>query len=83
MVGDLDKSLGNSKDWMLQLRDGRQIVISLSFYRSLDSKSDCSVMKGEAGTSDNAFVTNRKFVSWTEERDKVLILCLNGSKDEL
>ena len=67
---------------MLQLRDGRQIVIPLSFYRSLDSKSDCSVTKGEAGTSDNAFVTNRKFVSWTE-RDKVLILCHNGSKDEL
>ena len=57
---------------MLQLRDGRQIVIQLSFYWSPDSKSDCSVMEGEAGTGDNAFVTNRKIVSWTKEHDKVV-----------
>ena len=36
LVGDLDKSLGNSKEWMLQLHDGRQLVIPLSLYRSLD-----------------------------------------------
>ena len=48
---------------MLQLRDGRQIVIQLSFYWSPDNKSDCLVMEGEAGTGDNAFVTNRKIVS--------------------
>ena len=36
LVGDLDKSLGNSKEWMLQLHDGRQLVITLSLYRSLD-----------------------------------------------
>ena len=57
---------------MLQLRDSRQIVIQLSFYWSPDSKSDCSVMEGEASTSDNSFVTNRKIVSWTEEHDKVV-----------
>ena len=37
LVGDLDKSWGNSKEWMLQLRDGRQIVIPLSLYRSPES----------------------------------------------
>ena len=37
LVGDLDKSWGNSKDWILQLRDGRQLVLPLSLYHSLDS----------------------------------------------
>ena len=39
-VGDLSKTWGNSKDWMLELQDGRKIVIPLSAYRSLDSVSD-------------------------------------------
>ncbi|KAK7831747.1 zinc finger ccch domain-containing protein 1 [Quercus suber] len=51
LVGDLDKSWDNSKDWMLQLRDGRQIVIPLSLYRPPGSESDCSVMEGEATTA--------------------------------
>ncbi|XP_030951124.1 uncharacterized protein LOC115974757 [Quercus lobata] len=45
LVSDLDKSWGNSKEWMLQLRDGRQIVIPLSLYRSPESVSDCSVLR--------------------------------------
>ena len=32
-VGDLSKTWGNSKDWMLELQDGRKIVIPLSAYR--------------------------------------------------
>ena len=36
-VGDWSKTWGNSKDWMLELRDGRKIVIPLSAYRSPDS----------------------------------------------
>ena len=32
LVGDLDRSWGNSKEWMLQLRDGQQIVPPLSLY---------------------------------------------------
>ena len=32
-VGDLSKTWGNSKDWMLELRDGRKIVILLSAYQ--------------------------------------------------
>ena len=31
-VGDTGKVWGNSKDWVLELRDGRQIVIPLSLY---------------------------------------------------
>ena len=32
LVGDLDRSWGNSKEWMLQLRDGRKLVLPLSLY---------------------------------------------------
>ena len=32
LVGDFDKSKGNSKEWMLKLRDGWQIVLPLSLY---------------------------------------------------
>ena len=47
LVGDLDKSWGNSKDWILQLCDGRQLVLPLSLYRSLDYMSVCSSLEGE------------------------------------
>ena len=43
LVSDLDKSWGNSKEWMLKLRDGQQIVIPLSRYRSPERVSDCLV----------------------------------------
>lgn len=39
-VGDLNKTCDNSKDWMLELRDGRKIVILLSAYRSPKAVSD-------------------------------------------
>ena len=47
LVGDLDKPWGNSKDWMLQLHDGQQLVLPLSLYRSPDCVSVCSSMEGE------------------------------------
>ena len=46
LVGDLDKSWGNSKDWILQLRDGRQLVLPLSLCRSPNSMSVCSSLEG-------------------------------------
>ena len=57
LVGDLDKSWSNSKDWMLQLRDGRQLVIPLSLYRSPDYMSVCSSLEGECVTG-NIYITN-------------------------
>ena len=39
-VGDLSKTWGNSKDWMLEVQDGRKIVILLFAYCSPDSVSD-------------------------------------------
>ena len=47
LVGDLDKSWGNSKDWILQLRDGRQLVLPLSLYHSSDCMLVCSSLEGE------------------------------------
>ena len=57
LVGDLDKSWGNSKDWMLQLRDGRQLVLPLSLYRYPNCMSVCSSLEGEC-VPGNASITN-------------------------
>ena len=40
LVSDLDKSWGNSKKWMLQLQDGRQIVI---LYLYIDLQRVCQI----------------------------------------
>nr|XP_023925816.1 uncharacterized protein LOC112037235 [Quercus suber] len=84
LVGDFDKSWGNSKDWMLQLRDGRQIVIPLSLYRPPGSESDCSVMEGEATTGNFSCVTNEQIVNWVDECDGVVdsLSVATGSEDE-
>ena len=63
LVSDLDKSWGNSKEWMLQLWDGRQIVILLSLYRSLKSVSDCSVTDVETITGNDSFINEGQMVS--------------------
>ena len=47
LFGDLAKSWGNSKDWILQLCDGRQLVLPLSLYHSPESMSVCSSLEGE------------------------------------
>ena len=36
----LDRSWGNSRDWVLELRDGKQVVIPPSLYRSMESLTD-------------------------------------------
>ncbi|KAK7850762.1 general transcription factor iie subunit 2 [Quercus suber] len=69
LVSDLDKSWGNSKEWMLRLRDGRQIVIPLSLYRSPESVSDCSVTDVETVTSIDSFINDGQMVSWAEDCD--------------
>ena len=57
LVCDLDKSWGNSKDWILQLRDGRQLVLLLSLYQSPDCMSVYSSLEGEC-VPGNASITN-------------------------
>ena len=36
----LDRPWGNSRDWVLELRDGRQVVIPPSLYQSMESLTD-------------------------------------------
>ena len=69
LVSDLDKSWGNSKEWMLQLHDGRQIVLPLSLYRSPESVSDCSATDLETVTGSDSFMNEGQMVSWAEECD--------------
>ena len=69
LVSDLDKSWGNSKEWMLQLRDGRQIMIPLSLYQSPESVSDCSVTDVETVTGNDSFLNEGQMVSWAEDCD--------------
>ena len=85
LVGDLDKSWGNSKDWMLQLRDGRQMVLPLSLYRSLESKLDCSILDREAVIGNTPFVNEGHIVGWTNESDGIVdsMFVATGSEDEL
>ena len=70
---------------MLQLRDGRQIVIPLSLYRSPGSESDCSFMEGEATTGNFSCVTKGQIVSWADECDGVVdsLSVATGSEDEI
>ena len=63
LVGDLDKSWGNSKEWMLRLCDGRQIVLPLSLYRSPESMSDCSATDVETITGNESFINEGQIVS--------------------
>ena len=69
LVSDLDKSWGNSKEWMLQLRDGQQIVIPLSLNRSPESASDCLVTDLETITGNESFINDGQMVSWAEDCD--------------
>ena len=69
LVSDLDKSWGNSKEWMLQLRDGRQIMIPLSLYQSPESVSDSSVMDVKTITGNDSFLNEGQMVSWAEDCD--------------
>ena len=54
LVEDLDKSWGNSKDWILQLRDGRQLVLPFSLYRSPDSMLVTSNLEGDCVPSNDS-----------------------------
>ena len=67
LVGDLDKSWGNSKDWILQLRDGRKLVLPLSLYRSLDSMSVSSSLEGDCVTGNDSSTYEGQRVSWADE----------------
>lgn len=52
----------NSKDWVLELRDGRHIAISLSPYRYLESLLHYSISEGEAVIGTNFFILMGKLL---------------------
>ena len=54
---------------MLQLRDGRQIVIPLSLYRSPESASNCLVTDLETIIGNESFINDGQMVSWAEDCD--------------
>ena len=70
---------------MLQLHDGRWIVLPLLLYQSLESKSDCSVVDGEVVTGNNSIIKEGHIVSSVDECDKIVdsMFVATGSEDEL
>ena len=83
LVKDLDKSWGNSKDWILQLRDGRQLVLPLSLYRSPDCMSVCSSLEGGCVPSN---ASSFKEGQWVTDEGEGLVEYLSmvpGSESEM
>uniref|UniRef100_A0A7N2LGJ2 Uncharacterized protein n=1 Tax=Quercus lobata TaxID=97700 RepID=A0A7N2LGJ2_QUELO len=84
LVEDLDKSWGNSKDWILQLRDGGQIVLPLSLYQSPDCMSVCLSLEGECVLSNASITNERQRGSWANEGEGLVesSYVVPGSKNE-
>ena len=85
LFGDLDKSWGNSKDWLLQLRDGRQLVLPLSLYRSPDSLSVSSSLEREYVPGNDSSTNEGQRVSWVDEGEGLVEFSsvVPGSESEL
>ena len=85
LVGDLHKSWGNSKDWILQLRDGRQLVLPLSLYCSLDSMLVSSSLEGESVPGNDSSTNEGQRVSWADECEGLVesLSVVPGSESEL
>ena len=69
-VGDL-KTWDNSKDWMLELRDGRKLVILLSVYHSSESALDQTASKGVVNLGLASLFNEGQIISWAPECDGV------------
>ena len=85
LVGDLDKSWGNSKEWILQLRDGRQLVLPLSLYRSSDCMSISSSLEGECVPGNVSITDEGQQVSWANEGEGLTesLSVVPGSESEM
>ena len=83
-VGDLSKTWGNSKDWMLELLDGRKLVIPLFAYRSPESVSDQIASKGVVNSGLASFFNEGQIISWAHECDGVggSVVSVLGSEGE-
>ena len=85
LEGDLDRSWDNSKEWMLQLRDGWQLVLPLSLYRSPKSVLDCSAMEVETVIGNDFVINEGQMGSWVEDRDGLVdsFSIVTGSEEEM
>ena len=70
-VGDLSKTWGNSKDWMLELRDGKKIVIPLSVYRSPKAVSEQPELEEVANPGLVSPFNEGQIISWDFECEGV------------
>ena len=73
LVEDLDKSWGNSKDWMLQLRDGRQLVLPLSLYRFPDCMSVSSSIEEEYVPGIATIANEGQRVSYVDKSEGLVV----------
>ena len=74
----MGKVLDNSKDWVLELCDGRQIVIPLTLYQSPDLVSNYLISESEAILGTNSFLGDGPIISWANEYDGVVDLASTG-----
>ena len=65
----MGKIWGNSKDWVLQLCDGRQIAIPLSLYKSPETLSDYSGSEGGNVPGTDFCLGDGQITSWADEHD--------------
>ena len=54
---------------MLQLRDGRKLVLPLSLYRSPESVLVCSATEVETVTGNDSVINEGQMGSWAEDCD--------------
>ena len=81
----ISKSWGNSKEWMLQLLDGRQLVLPLLLYQSLECRLVCSSMEGESVPGISSIINEGQRVSWANESDGLVdsLSVVLGLEDEI
>ena len=80
-----DRSWGNSKEWMPQLHDGRQLVLPLSLYHSPKSVSDWSATEVETVTGNDFDINEGQMGSWVEDCDGLVdsFSIVTGSEEEM
>ena len=73
-VTTLESTWGNFNNWVLELRDGKQIVIPLSLHHSPGSILDFSKHERDEGQGNDTFREEKCIVSWADECDIVSIV---------
>uniref|UniRef100_A0A7N2R4R9 ABC transporter C family member 13 n=1 Tax=Quercus lobata TaxID=97700 RepID=A0A7N2R4R9_QUELO len=72
-VENLEHTWGNSKDWVLELRGGRQIAIPLSIYLSLGSMLDFLELEGVEGQDCEWGDSDGGLVNWKKTKELLVV----------